>query len=251
MRSSARRQCGRHRLRLLRLGPEHRDDQLVANGDGSISRCPEPDRVDGRRRRQLDPAGQQRPLAGRDVGDDNALQLVNNSKIDGPIDRQHDRRRQQRDSGRLPDDHQVPAGMPGNNDGLRADAAAAAVLAAKEGAPRPIRPGERRRGRLRARPGPGARELPQRRRRPRAAAALDRPPAVGLHGLRRADRLVRQRAGLSWAVLRGRCRSCKARIPWVYPAVELATALLVAGCVLAFGVTWTRSSPRSSAPCSS
>jgi leader peptidase (prepilin peptidase)/N-methyltransferase len=42
----------------------------------------------------------------------------------------------------------------------------------------------------------------------------------------------------SWAVLRGRCRSCKARIPWVYPAVELATALLVAGCVLAFGVTW-------------
>ena len=39
-------------------------------------------------------------------------------------------------------------------------------------------------------------------------------------------------------MLRGRCRSCQARIPWVYPAVELATALLVAGCVLAFGVTW-------------
>jgi leader peptidase (prepilin peptidase) / N-methyltransferase len=43
---------------------------------------------------------------------------------------------------------------------------------------------------------------------------------------------------VSWAVLRGRCRSCRAAIPWVYPAVELATALLVAGCVLAFGVTW-------------
>jgi leader peptidase (prepilin peptidase)/N-methyltransferase len=43
---------------------------------------------------------------------------------------------------------------------------------------------------------------------------------------------------VSWAVLRGRCRSCSAAIPWVYPAVELATALLVAGCVLAFGVTW-------------
>jgi leader peptidase (prepilin peptidase) / N-methyltransferase len=43
---------------------------------------------------------------------------------------------------------------------------------------------------------------------------------------------------LSWFVLRGRCRHCKAAIPWVYPAVELATAALVAGCVLAFGVTW-------------
>ena len=43
---------------------------------------------------------------------------------------------------------------------------------------------------------------------------------------------------LSWFVLRGRCRHCKAAIPWVYPGVELATAALVAGCVLAFGVTW-------------
>jgi prepilin signal peptidase PulO-like enzyme (type II secretory pathway) len=43
---------------------------------------------------------------------------------------------------------------------------------------------------------------------------------------------------VSWALLRGRCRSCKAAIPWVYPAVELATAVLVAGCILAFGVTW-------------
>ena len=42
---------------------------------------------------------------------------------------------------------------------------------------------------------------------------------------------------VSYAVLRGRCRDCKARIPLVYPAVELVTALLIAGCVLAFGVT--------------
>jgi leader peptidase (prepilin peptidase)/N-methyltransferase len=42
---------------------------------------------------------------------------------------------------------------------------------------------------------------------------------------------------LSWLQLRGRCRSCAARIPFRYPAVELATALLIAGCVLRFGVS--------------
>jgi leader peptidase (prepilin peptidase)/N-methyltransferase len=42
---------------------------------------------------------------------------------------------------------------------------------------------------------------------------------------------------LSFALLRGRCWHCQARIPWVYPAVELLTAVLVAGCVLAFGLT--------------
>lgn len=42
---------------------------------------------------------------------------------------------------------------------------------------------------------------------------------------------------VSWVVLRGRCRSCGAAIPWLYPAVEIATAVLVAGCVLAFGLT--------------
>lgn len=42
---------------------------------------------------------------------------------------------------------------------------------------------------------------------------------------------------LSYTLLRGRCRSCKARIRLVYPAVELLTALLLAGCVLAFGLT--------------
>ena len=42
---------------------------------------------------------------------------------------------------------------------------------------------------------------------------------------------------LSYFQLRGRCRHCQARIPFLYPAVELVTALLLAGCVLAFGLT--------------
>jgi leader peptidase (prepilin peptidase)/N-methyltransferase len=42
---------------------------------------------------------------------------------------------------------------------------------------------------------------------------------------------------LSYALLRGRCRSCSVNIPLVYPAVELVTASLIAGCVLAFGLT--------------
>ena len=43
---------------------------------------------------------------------------------------------------------------------------------------------------------------------------------------------------VSWLVLRGRCRTCSAAIPWKYPLVELVTALLMAACVLAFGVSW-------------
>ena len=42
---------------------------------------------------------------------------------------------------------------------------------------------------------------------------------------------------LSYFLLRGHCRHCQARIPFLYPAVELVTALLLAGCVLAFGLT--------------
>ena len=42
---------------------------------------------------------------------------------------------------------------------------------------------------------------------------------------------------LSYVLLRGRCRSCGAGIGLRYPAVELTTALLVSGCVLAFGLT--------------
>jgi prepilin signal peptidase PulO-like enzyme (type II secretory pathway) len=40
---------------------------------------------------------------------------------------------------------------------------------------------------------------------------------------------------VSWLLLRGQCRHCKAAIPSRYPAVELSSALLVAGCVWKFG----------------
>jgi len=43
---------------------------------------------------------------------------------------------------------------------------------------------------------------------------------------------------VSYFALRGRCRSCGARIGLVYPAVEVAAALLVAACVRAFGLTF-------------
>ena len=42
---------------------------------------------------------------------------------------------------------------------------------------------------------------------------------------------------VSYALLRGRCRQCDVRIPLVYPAVELITALLVAASVFAFGLS--------------
>jgi leader peptidase (prepilin peptidase)/N-methyltransferase len=41
---------------------------------------------------------------------------------------------------------------------------------------------------------------------------------------------------VSWLLLRGRCRNCEAAIPWRYPAVELLSALLVAGSVWKFGL---------------
>jgi len=42
---------------------------------------------------------------------------------------------------------------------------------------------------------------------------------------------------VSYAFLRGRCRHCSARIPLRYPVVELVTAVLIAACVFAFGLT--------------
>ncbi len=42
---------------------------------------------------------------------------------------------------------------------------------------------------------------------------------------------------VSYLVLRGRCRSCGTRISPLYPAVELATASLVAACFLVFGLS--------------
>jgi leader peptidase (prepilin peptidase)/N-methyltransferase len=40
---------------------------------------------------------------------------------------------------------------------------------------------------------------------------------------------------LSWLALRGKCKGCGKSIGVVYPAVELVTALLIAGSFLAFG----------------
>jgi leader peptidase (prepilin peptidase)/N-methyltransferase len=42
---------------------------------------------------------------------------------------------------------------------------------------------------------------------------------------------------VSWLLLRGRCRHCRAPISALYPAVEAMTALLLAACVLAFGLS--------------
>ncbi len=42
---------------------------------------------------------------------------------------------------------------------------------------------------------------------------------------------------LSYAVLRGRCRSCAGAIPFRYPAVEALSALLAGLCLLRFGLT--------------
>jgi leader peptidase (prepilin peptidase) / N-methyltransferase len=42
---------------------------------------------------------------------------------------------------------------------------------------------------------------------------------------------------VSYLLLRGRCRACRAPIGRLYPALELLTALLVIACVLVFGPT--------------
>lgn len=42
---------------------------------------------------------------------------------------------------------------------------------------------------------------------------------------------------LSWLILRGKCRYCKAPISAMYPAVELLTGLLFLGCYFVFGLT--------------
>ena len=43
---------------------------------------------------------------------------------------------------------------------------------------------------------------------------------------------------ISFALLRGRCRSCKTPISWQYPIVELLTGLMFAACAWRFGVGW-------------
>jgi len=43
---------------------------------------------------------------------------------------------------------------------------------------------------------------------------------------------------LSWLLLRAKCRACGERIPWRYPAVELATCVLFTMCCLQFSPGW-------------
>ena len=43
---------------------------------------------------------------------------------------------------------------------------------------------------------------------------------------------------ISWLLLRGRCRSCRAGISWRYPLVEAATAALFLAAFLRFGITF-------------
>ena len=42
---------------------------------------------------------------------------------------------------------------------------------------------------------------------------------------------------VSWLLLGGKCRNCKARISAMYPAVELLTGLLFVACYVSFGLT--------------
>ncbi len=43
---------------------------------------------------------------------------------------------------------------------------------------------------------------------------------------------------ISWLVLRGKCKSCQARISFRYPAIELLTCLLTVAVIAAFGFSW-------------
>ena len=43
---------------------------------------------------------------------------------------------------------------------------------------------------------------------------------------------------LSFLILRGRCRKCRAPISWQYPTVELFTGIAMAVCVWHFGIGW-------------
>jgi leader peptidase (prepilin peptidase) / N-methyltransferase len=58
-------------------------------------------------------------------------------------------------------------------------------------------------------------------------------PACG-HAIRRRDNVP----VISWLVLRGRCRDCRAPISRRYPLVELATGLLFALTAAHFGAAW-------------
>ena len=89
---------------------------------------------------------------------------------------------------------------------------------------------------LRAGPSPSA--LPERRRRPRAAEALDRHARLGLHGV--VGRAVRgtttcrsSRTSCSVGAVAAAGRGSDS----LFPAVEFLTALLITGCFFAFGLS--------------
>jgi leader peptidase (prepilin peptidase)/N-methyltransferase len=66
--------------------------------------------------------------------------------------------------------------------------------------------------------------------------SLSRPRSACMH----CGTEIRSRDNIpvvSYLLLRGRCRSCQAPIGWRYPAVEILTAVLIAACVLDFGLT--------------
>ena len=73
----------------------------------------------------------------------------------------------------------------------------------------------------RADPRTRLRELPERRRRPRAGQALDRLAGIGVHDLCEELAWYDNVPVLSYLLLRGRCRGCGTSIGLVYPAVEL------------------------------
>lgn len=52
---------------------------------------------------------------------------------------------------------------------------------------------------------------------------------------------------VSWLLLGGRCRACRAQISWRYPAVEAATSLLFAASFLRFG--WSLATPAAALFC--
>ncbi|HVU76458.1 MAG TPA: prepilin peptidase [Gaiellaceae bacterium] len=66
--------------------------------------------------------------------------------------------------------------------------------------------------------------------------SLSRPRSACMH----CGTEIRSRDNIpvvSYLLLRGRCRACQAPIGWRYPAVEILTALLIAACVLDFGLS--------------
>ena len=62
-------------------------------------------------------------------------------------------------------------------------------------------------------------------------------------------KLIDQVPILSFALLRGKCRYCAQALSWRYPLVELTTGLLLAACVVVWGVSWQAFAAASFASC--